>query len=105
MRRFFMSRSEFRYNKRRKHYAYLFKDIGVFRKNILLSSKAYRKWKGKLKKNILLFRHPNKNSSKTVYVIPIIYIDSIDCFDVKKLKWCFDINDKRKIKRLKKGKK
>ena len=33
-----MSRSEFKWNKKRKHYAYLFKDIGDKRKNLLLHS-------------------------------------------------------------------
>ena len=35
-----MSLSEFRWNKRRKHYAYLFKKVGTKRFNILISSKA-----------------------------------------------------------------
>ena len=35
-----MSRSEFRWNKKRKHYAYLFKDIGRKRLNLLISSKS-----------------------------------------------------------------
>ena len=42
-----MSLSEFRFNKKRKHYAYLFKQIGLFRKNILFTSKPIRIWKGK----------------------------------------------------------
>ena len=50
-RRFFMSLSEFRFNKKRKHYAYLFKQIGLFRKNILFTSKPIRIWKGKTKKS------------------------------------------------------
>ena len=95
-----MSRSEFRYNKKRKHYAYLFKDLGVFRKNILFTSKEFRKWRYQNKRNVLLFKHPNKNSNKTVYIIPIIYIDHMNSFDIKKLNWRFDINDKRKIKRI-----
>ncbi len=40
-----MSRSEFRWNKKRKHYAYLHKDIGKKRKNILLTSKSSIKTK------------------------------------------------------------
>ena len=36
-----MSISEFRYNKKRKHYAYLFKTIGLKRKNILITSKPF----------------------------------------------------------------
>lgn len=59
-----MSKSEFRYNKKRKHYSYLFKDIGQLRKNLLLSSKQTRKHHGKRKKNVKLYRHPNKKNSK-----------------------------------------
>jgi hypothetical protein len=98
-----MSTSEFRYNKKRKHYAYVFKTIGYFNKNILLSTKQTRIWKGKIKKNIKLSKHPNPNSVKTVYVIPIIYIDKNDSFHQMKLKWYFDKNDKRIIKRIKRG--
>ena len=99
-----MSRSEFRYNKKRKHYAYLFKDLGVFRKNILLSTKPYRIVRGKQKKNVLLFKHPNKNETTVVYVIPYVYIDHYTSFDTNALLWFFDKNDKRKIKRIKKRK-
>lgn len=97
-----MSTSEFRYNKKRKHYAYIFKSAGFFRKNLLLSTKHIRIWKGKKKKNIKLFKHPNPNSKITVYVIPIIYVDRSECFYPNVLKWYFDKNDKRVIKRLKK---
>ena len=39
IRRKYMARSEFRWNKKRKHYAYLHKDRGSKRKNILITSK------------------------------------------------------------------
>ena len=97
-----MARSEFRYNKKRKHYSYLFKDVGTYRKNLLLTSKSTRRFHQKNKKNVKLYKHPNDKSSKDVYVIPIIYSDYINSFDSKILKWKFDKNDKRKIKRLKK---
>ena len=41
-----MSASEFRYNKKRKHYSYIFKIVGTYRKNIVLSSKPFRKPNG-----------------------------------------------------------
>lgn len=100
-----MSKSEFRYNKKRKHYSYLFKDIGQLRKNLLLSSKQTRKHHGKRKKNVKLYRHPNKKIAKESFIIPLIYIDDIRSFDSKILNWAFDKNDKRKIKRIKKKKK
>ena len=99
-----MAISEFRFNKKRKHYAYIFKEKGEYRKNILFTTKATRKWHSKEKKNKKLFRHPNPKSTKTIYVIPIIYIDSIDSFHSDSLKWHFHKNDKRIIKRIKKRK-
>ena len=99
-----MSLSEFRFNKKRKHYAYLFKKMGLYRKNILFTSKPIRIWRGKTKKNVKLFAHPNKNCIKEVYVIPIVYIDNINSFHPDSLRWNFHRNDKRKIKRIKKRK-
>ena len=80
-----MARSEFRYNRRRKHYSYLFKDVGSKRKNIKL------------------YKNPNPNKDSDSYMIPIVYLDSIDSFDKRKLKWSFHSHDKRKVKRLKKN--
>ena len=97
-----MARSEFRYNRKRKHYSYLFKDVGFGRKNIVLTSKPYRKEHKKLKKNIKLYKNPNPNKDSDSYMIPIVYLDSIDAFDKRKLKWSFHSHDKRKVKRLKK---
>lgn len=99
-----MSRSEFRYNKKRRHYSYVFKDVGSFRKNIILSTKKYRTHHGKIKNNILLYKHPSGKDIET-YIIPLVYVDSDNSFDKKKLNWNFDKNDKRKIKRIKKHKK
>ena len=99
-----MSASEFRYNKKRKHYSYIFKIVGTYRKNIVLSSKPFWKHHKKVKRNILLFRHPNPKSKQTVYVIPYVYIDHISSFDCKILMWKFHQNDKRKIKRIKRRK-
>ena len=60
--------------------------------------------KEKQKKNIKLFKHPNNNSFKEIYVIPIVYIDNADSFHSSSLRWKFHKNDKRKIKRIKKRK-
>ena len=97
-----MARSEFRYNKKRKHYAYLFKDVGSRRKNVVLTSKPYRKEHKRLKKNVKLFKHPNPNIDKQTYIIPILYSDESSSFEAVKTSWIFDPNDKRKIKRNKK---
>ena len=97
-----MSISEFRFNKKRKHFAYLFKKVGQYRKNILFTTKPTRLWHGKNKRNVELFRHPNIKSDKKIYAIPIVYIDHADSFHSDNLDWSFDKNDKRKIKRIKK---
>lgn len=104
-----MSRSEFRWNKKRKHYAYLHKDIGTKRKNILLSSKPMmiekkNKNKQRVTNNIPLYKHPNPNKCGQFYIIPINYIDDISSFDNKIYKWNWDKNDKRKVKRIKRNK-
>ena len=96
-----MARSEFRYNKKRKHYAYLFKDVGSKRKNIILSSKPVRKEHKRIKRNIKLYKHPNPKESKDVYLVPKVYSDEFDSFDKKREGWKFHPNDKRKVKRLK----
>ena len=84
-----MARSEFRYNRKRKHYSYLFKDIGNRRKNIVLTSKEYRKEHKRIKKNVKLYKNPNPNNDKQSYLIPIIYNDSVESFDDRKVKWGF----------------
>ena len=105
-----MSRSVFKYNKKRKHYAYQFKNLGHMRKNLLLHSDPKKEWtkeklKDFLKRHTRLHRHPNPNKPKTeiYYVENRIYTDSENSFDSREYNWCWDKNDKRKIKRLKKG--
>ena len=100
-----ISRSEFRYNKKRKHYAYLYGDKSVFRKNILLSTKDSVDIKSgdriRRKRNIKLNKAPD-GSTKTVFVINKAFLDHRDSFDDKVYDWKFDISDKRKIKKIKK---
>ena len=96
-----MSRSEFRWNKKRKHYAYLFKDCGKQVFSIVISTKPYRMMHGKAKANIKLVRHPNPNCLKTAYLIPYVYVDELLSFFDKVYRWNFDKNDKRKVKRIK----
>lgn len=106
-----MSRSEFRWNKKRKHYAYQFKDVGKRRKNFLLHSDPSKKesWnKEKQKdfdnKHTKLVRHPNVNKprNQVYYVENRIYVDDCASFSDQVYPWNWDRNDKRKIKRLKK---
>ena len=100
-----MALSKFRFNKRRKHYSYSFRKRKNKIENILLTSKPTRKEHLDIKKNIMLFKHPNPSSSKEVYIIPIVYRDEESSFDSKELKWRFHPNDKRKVKRIKKYRK
>ena len=72
--------------------------------NIVLSSKPYRKEHRKMKKNIRLYKNPNPNNDNQSYLIPKVYVDSIDSFDTRRLNWQFHKNDKRKVKRIKKKK-
>ncbi len=101
-----MSRSEFRWNKKRKHYAYLHSDDGSKCINILITSKPYVLRKGEVvTTNIPLFRHPNQNKGGQFYLIPRNYADDYKSFGEKEYKdWTFDKNDKRKVKRIKKSK-
>ena len=107
-----MSRSEFRWNKKRKHYAYIFQEKGEFFKNLLIHSdpskhKDWTKQKEKdfLKRHTVLYRNPNPNKSlsQKYYVENRIYVDKSSSFEIRKYEWNWDKNDKRKIKRLKKG--
>ena len=105
-----MAISQFKYNKRRKHYAYSHKKRGSKEENILISSKPYVKKhkKGKnriILRNVPLYHHPNSNKEGQFYVIPRNYVDDSTDFDTKVYKWNWHKNDKRKIKRIKKLKK
>lgn len=105
-----MALSEFRYNKKRKHYSYIYGHKGEYRKNLLLSSKPVRKVKKrngnyKIINNIKLQRHPNPNCKDDEYIMTKRYLDHKDDFGRKFNTWSFDKNDKRALKRIKKGKK
>ena len=56
------------------------------------------------KKHTQLYRHPNpkKPQNEKYYVENRTYIDHKKSFDNQRYKWKWDINDKRKIKRIKK---
>ena len=102
-----MSKSEFKWNKKRKHYSYSHKKRGFKEENILITSKRYVKKhkKGKTRivlENVPLYRHPNPEKNGQFYVIPRNYLDDSSSFDSKKYNWNWDVNNKRKIKRIKK---
>ena len=104
-----MSRSEFRWNKKRKHYAYLHKDKGLTKVTFLITSKPYvtKKKNGRKKvimQNVLLTHHPNPKKEGRYYIIPKNYYDHIDSFAEKTYSWNWSRNDKRNVKRIKKKK-
>lgn len=101
-----MSRSEFRWNKKRKHYSYLHKDIGSKRKNILITTKPQITRKGKTNiNNVPLYKHPNPNKDGKFYLIPRNFLDDESSFEQKVYtNWKFHKNDKRKVKRIKRNK-
>lgn len=107
-----MSLSEFKWNKKRKHYAYIFKKCGDYRKNLLLHSeqglKKCRTEKEKqrfYRKHTKLYRHPNPNKEidSRYFIENRIYTDHKTSFDNRYYLWKWHPNDKRIIKRLKKG--
>ena len=101
-----MARSEFRWNKKRKHYAYLFKDIGDLRKNLLLhSDKSSYKCKTKKEKQLFkkryskLYKHPSPKKVVGIvfYIENRIYVDHISSFETRIYRWTWHPNDKRLI--------
>ena len=104
-------KNKFRYNKKRKHYSYIFKIKNGYCFNILLTTqpKSIQKKHGKTKivNNIRVHIHPNPRNNNTIVFIynhpP--YIDAIESFDIKNLDWKWDKNDKRNIKRIQRYKK
>ena len=99
-----MAISEFRFNKKRKHYSYIHSRLGKKRKNILITTKPAIKKRNKIVSNKRLFHHPNKDKIGEFYVIPRNYLDDKESFGDKKYDWSWNRNDKRTIKRIKKRK-
>ena len=104
-----MSISEFRYNKKRKHFAYIFKKRGTRVGNILITSKPYVKKRKNGKDRIVLnnyklFHHPNPNKEGKLYIIPRHYLDDFSSFSNRQYDWKWNNHDKRKVKRIKKQK-
>lgn len=98
-------KNTFRYNKKRRHYAYIFKVKRGYCMNIILTTEPEshnrKHHKSVIVKNIKLYRHPNPNAKmKEAYIFNHSpYFDQIDSFDKKALKWSWNINDKRKCKK------
>lgn len=109
-----MSKSNFRYNKKRKHYSYTLKEMDESSENILLTTAAFfedKKYGKKIiRKNIPIYKHPNpnkQNDGKNYFIVNHCpYFDNNNSFCSKVYScWKWNRNDKRKIKRFKKFKK
>ena len=104
-----MTRTEFRYNKKRKHYSYIYSCRGDYRQNLLISSKpdrvVHKDGKKKRIKNIKLSKHPNPNKNgEESYLMTKRCLDHKDNFGPVKKNWFFSILDRLKVKKVKKGK-
>ena len=99
-------RTEFRYNRRRKHYSYIYKQKGDYRYNLLMSSNEYIRRKNKIiGRNVPLYKHPNPNKpNEKSYIMTRRYVDHKNDFGPVKKNWFFHIFDRLKIKKIKKGK-
>lgn len=104
-----MTLSKFKWNKKRKHYAYCHKKRGAKEENILITSKPFvkKRKRGREKvvlRNIPLHHHPNPDKEGQFYVIPRNYLDDSSSFEDKVYNWKWQSHDKRKIKHIKKQK-
>lgn len=101
---------QFRYNRRRKHYSYIFKRSKGKYYNLLLSSKPTevktREKRTVVYNNVSLTAHPNPNkSNEKQWIVPKVRKDKdFEKTFGKQLSWSFHPQDKWKIKKIKKGK-
>ena len=99
---------EFRYNHRRKHYSYIFGRNKKGYRNLLITSKPKmsRNRDGRMVEydNVRLYRHPNPNANSDAYLINKVYVDKEQSFDVRTRAWRFHPFDRRKVKKVRKGK-
>lgn len=94
-----MRKSEFRFNRRRKHPAYVYKEVnGKYYSILITHAKQTRN-----KKNIELHQNPNPKDSSKAYLIKSVVSDKTSSYDKPKRGWFFNRNDKRKVKRIKKA--
>lgn len=94
---------QFRFNHHRGHFSYIYGFDGIKYKSIILTDdEFYKKDANNVKRNVLLYRHPNPNKpNDKQYVINKIFSDAGSHFDKrKKENWRFHVVDKRKIKRI-----
>ncbi len=96
-----MAISEFRFNKKRKHPAYVFKKKnGKYHSLTITHSSKFNN-----RKNTKLYKNPSPKDTSDAYVIKKIAKDDISSYSKRPLKdWSFHTYDRRNIKRLKKGK-
>lgn len=103
-----MNKKYFGYNKRRKHYAYVYDSDGNLRNNLLLSTKPVvkitKKGKTRFVDNEELYKHPNpnykpKNKNDKVYLVKRKYVDNKDNISVRP-GWFFHEKDIPKVEKI-----
>ena len=97
-----MKKSEFRFNKKRKHPSYVFKEKNNKYHSILITHSPMTK----NKINIKLYKNPEPNNKTDAYLVKKIYKDDINSYSRQVFRnWKFHKYDKRNVKRIKKNKK
>lgn len=97
-----MAISEFRYNKRRKHPSYIFRKKNNKYHSILITHAE----KSHNIANVKLHQNPKPTDARDAYLVPKVYKDDVKSYNKQPYQgWKFHPFDKRKVKRIKKGKK
>lgn len=97
-----MRKSEFRFNKKRQHPSYVFKEKNNKYHSIIITHSP----RFKNKKNIKLYQNPEPNNKTDSYLVNRIYKDEINSYSRQVLyNWKFHKYDKRNVKKIKKNKK
>lgn len=95
-----MAKSEFRFNRRRKHPSYVFKEKNNKYHSILITHAP----KTRNKNNIKLYKNPKPNDNSQAYLVLKVYKDDIKSYNKPYNNWKFHTYDKRNVKRIKKSK-
>ena len=95
-----MSISKFRFNKRRKHPSYVFKEKNNKYHCIIITHSKTTKSKA----NIPLYKNPQREKKKQAYLVPKIYKDEKSFYGKKINNFSFHKFDKRKVKHIKEHK-
>lgn len=88
-------KKHFRFNKRRKHPSYVFKEKNGNYHSIIVTHSSHNG------KNIKLYRNPNRNDSSPSYFVPRVYVDAKSSYGREYKNWKLSYRDKLKYYRIK----